>query len=368
MPMNAKRRGSHAIALLMVGSIVVLPSCGLVDWVKEKFGGAQKAAPEQEAMEIIVEEDGSPVLAYMDGKPLVTQKMLDAEKKKLIEANPQMEAMLQLMDQKQLDRNLADGMASRAMIRKYVKDKGIIQSDRYQKDFSMAMTQVKDLLNTRYFMEDFKVNANDAEIQAFYNENKEHMPNLLISRGGVASMGIAFDTDQAARDFMEKVKENKNNISRAAKATNLSEKVKNFNLVNAESIGIEPELRDKIVEIKTTPSLHKFKIGKEYWVIGASRKEDAKYRELETVKNEIKQMIEKDKTMKVVEEQVARLKDDYRVGFNEEYFAQSPADAFRAQAAADSKEKAVKAVQAAAAEKADKADKKEDTPRQAVVA
>ncbi len=356
--MKANRRVSHGIALLMVGSIVVLPSCGLIDWVKEKFGGSSSSS-DAAPMKVAKVDDGSAVLATLAGKPLITKNMLEAEKKKLIEANPQMEAMLALMDENQLNRNLVDGMASREIIRKYVADHKVQQSDKYKKDLEMAMNQVKDLLNTRYFMEDFKSDATNDEIAKFYNENKDSIPNLLLSRGGIASMGIPFASDQDARDFMAKVKEAKNNLTRAAQDAKLSDKVKNFNLVNAESIGIEPELRDKIVEVKTTPSLHKFKVGNEFWVVAATRKEDPKYRDLDSVKGEIKQLIEKDKTMKVVEEQVSRLKNEYRVEVNEAMFA-SPADNSRsvqAAAKADHKEEAIKAVKAAVAEKSE-ADKK----------
>ncbi len=360
--MNAQKRVSYGITLLMVGSIVLLPSCGLMDWLKEKFGGAPTtpAAPTNMAARV---EDGSPILATMDGKPLISQNMLEAEKKKLIEANPQMEAMIALMDENQLNRNLVDGMASREIIRKYVRDKKVNETEKYQKDIEMAMNQVRDLLNTRYFMDDFKAKVTDSEITKFYDENKDSIPNLLLSRGGIASVGVPFNTDEDARNFMVKVKELKNNIERAAKDANLAEKVKDFNLVNAESIGIEPGLRDKIVAIKTTPSLHKFKIDNEFWVVAAARKEDAKYRDLDSVKSEIKQLLEKDKTMKVVEEEVSRLKNEYRVELNEEQFA-VPADnprAVQAAAEGDRKQDAVQAVRAAVAQKAEKAEAKPAT-------
>ncbi len=362
MSMNTEKRVSHGIALLMIGSILLLPSCGFMDWLKEKFGGGAPTTPTAPTSMAARVEDGSPILATMDGKPLISQNMLEAEKKKLIEANPQMEAMIALMDESQLNRNLVDGMASREIIRKYVRDKKINETEKYQKDIEMAMSQVRDLLNTRYFMDDFKADVTNDEIANFYNENKDSIPNLLLSRGGIASVGVPFSSEEAARNFMVKVKELKNNIERAAKDANLSEKVKNFNLVNAESIGIEPELRDKIVEIKTTPSLHKFKIGNEFWVVAAARKEDPKYRDLDSVKAEIQQLLEKDKTMKVVEEEVSRLKNEYRVELNEEQFAM-PADNPRAvQAAAegdrnDRKQGAMQAVQAAVAQKAEKAKK-----------
>jgi N-acetyl-anhydromuramyl-L-alanine amidase AmpD len=46
----------------------------------------------------------------------------------------------------------------------------------------------------------------------------------------------------------------KNDITRAAKEAGLASNIKDFKLVNEQSIGIETELRDKIVAIKTFPS------------------------------------------------------------------------------------------------------------------
>jgi hypothetical protein len=326
--MNAKKHISRGITVLMIGSLVVLPSCGLVDWVKNTFGGKSSTPQSSNEMSVAVAsvDDGSAVLVTMNGKPLITKNMLEAEKKKLIEANPQMEAMLQLMDENQLNRNLVDGMASREIIRKYVKDKNIQESEKYKHDLEMALNQVRDLLNTRFFMEDA-------------------IPNLILSRGGVEAVGISFANDKAAKEFVEKVKAEKNNIAAAAKAANLSEQLKDFNLVNAESIGINPELRDKIVAIKTTPSLQTFKVGNEVWVVAAKRKEEPQYRDLDSVKVEIRQLLEKDKTMKVVEQEIARLKKEYGVALQEDQFARAADNALGAPQAM-AKAKSVKTAQA----------------------
>lgn len=341
--MNAKKRVSQGIAALMIGSVVLLPSCGLIDWVKETFGGGSKTpAPQTEQMDVAISSvnDGSAILATMEGKPLITKNMLEAEKKKLIEANPQMEAMLALMDESQLNRNLVDGMASREIIRKYVKDKNIQGTEKYKKDLQMALDQVRDLLNTRYFMEDFQAGVTDDEVKKFYSENRDSIPNLMLSRGGVESVGISFENAEKAKAFMEKVRAAKNNIAVAAKTANLGDKLKDFKLVNAESIGIEPELRDKIVAIQKTPSLQTFKVGDEVWVVAAKRIEEPTYRDLDSVKAEIKQLLEKDKTMKVVEQEVARLKGEYDVKLVEDELA-APADNARAvQAAMESQAEA----------------------------
>ncbi len=323
---NMKRSAGY---MLMVGMLVLLPGCRFIDWMKEKFGGEN---PAQTTNTMMVAEvaapaaDGSAVLVTMGGKALITQTMLDAEKQKLIASNPQLQAMIAMMDEKQLNRNLVDGMASREIIRKYVADNKIDGSDKYKQDFEMVLNQVKDALNTRYFMDAFAVEVADSEIKQFYNENKDSIPNLLVSRGGVEAVAASFADQKSANEFMAKVKAAKSDITRAAKDAGIADKVQDFKLVNEQSLGIDPELRDKIVAIKAVPSLSAFKAGNEFWVVAATKKEDAQYRELDQVKDELKQMIEKEKTMKKFEEEVARLKGEYGIEINEEFFA-SPVDA-----------------------------------------
>ena len=339
--MEIKTVKNNAVSLLVVSMLLVLPSCGLVDWVKDKFGGGTTPTASSSAgmMEIATTPagtDGSAVLVTISGKPLITQTMLDTEKQKLLASNPQLQAMISLMDEKQLNRNLVDGMASREIIRKYVADNNIEASDKYKQDYEMVLAQVRDALNTRYFMDAFSVSVTDGEIKKFYDENKDAIPNLLLSRGGVEAVAASFDDEKSARDFAAKAKGMRNDVSRAAAEAGLTDKVKDFKLVSDQSLGIEPELRDKIIDIKSVPSINTFKIGKEYWVVAASKKEEPKYRDLDQVKEELKQLIEKEKTMKKFEEEVARLKSEYKIEVDESFFASQADNAGAFQAAGDS--------------------------------
>ena len=318
---------NNGISILMLSSLLLLPSCGLIDWIKDKFGGGDEATSEQMGGNYgVARSDSSDVLATIGGKPLITKDMLDVEKQRLIESNPQLQAMIALMDEKQLDRNLLDGLASREVIRKYIKDNRVQQSDKYKKDFETVLNQVRDALNTRYFMEAFTEQANDTEVQAYYDENKDTMPNLLISRGGIQAKGVSFKDRQGAKEFATKVKAAKNDIDKAAKDASITDRVKDWRLVNDESIGLEDELKTRIGAIKSFPRVEVVKVGSEYWTIAASRREDAKYRPLEQVKAELKQAIEKEKTMKRFEQEVARLKDEYQIRINETFFAEAPSD------------------------------------------
>ncbi len=326
---------NNGMSILMISALLLLPNCGFIDWFKDKFGGASEPTPEQMSGTQYNANDGSPVVATIDGRPLISKNMLESEKQRLIESNPQLQAMIGLMDQGQLDRNLADGISSREVIRKYIKDNNVEQSEKYKKDFAMVLNQVRDALNTRHFMEAFAEAATDAEIQTFYDENKESIPNLMISRGGVESRAVSFTDRAAAKEFVTKVKAAKNDIEKAAKDAGLTSRFKNLKLVNEETLGVDEDLKNKIVAIKSFPRVEVVKSGKEYWVVAATRKEDPSYRPLEQVRNELKQSIEKEKTMKRFEEEVARLKDEYKIQIEESFFAdlsQDNAAAVQAQA------------------------------------
>ena len=208
-------------------------------------------------------------------------------------------------------------------------------------------------------MEAFAEQATEDEIKTFYDANKDAIPSVLISRGGVEAKGVPFNDRQLAKDFATKVKADKNNIDKVAKDEGLKGKLKDFNLVNDETVGLDEELKNKIAAIKSFPRVEVIKSGNQFWAVLASRKEDTRYRPLEQVRAELKQQIEKDKTMKRFEEEVARLKGEYNIQIDETFFADNAQD--NAAALQASAEEEFAAAQAVAV--ADNADADADATR-----
>lgn len=303
---------------LMVGCLVVLPGCRLLDWVKEKMCGPMpmSVAPE-------LPKDGSPVVVSISGTPLITQKSLETEKADLLESNPQLKAMLMYMDGKQLDRNLIEGLTNQAIVDKYIVDNGIDKDPKYHEEFKRMLKSVRQMLNAKYFSQGFPISITDSEIQEFYDKNKDMMPQLLISRGGIKAVGIPFDKEQDAKDFMVKAKENKGNLQKTAQAAGLANKVNDFKLVHSQSLGIDNTLKDKIVAMKT-PSTAIFKADKKFWVVQASGKEETKYRPIDQIKTDLRQYLEKEKRVERFDQEIARLKGEYHVVLNEDYFKEEP--------------------------------------------
>jgi hypothetical protein len=56
------------------------------------------------------------------------------------------------------------------------------------------------------------------------------------------------------------------------------------------------------------------------WVVNATEMQDPKYRPLEQVKAGLKQFIEKEKRMAALDKEITKLKDEYKVVVNEEFF------------------------------------------------
>jgi len=146
------------------------------------------------------------------------------------------------------------------------------------------------------------------------------MPELLLDRGGVKAVGVSFNRESEARDFAAKAKGQ--DVVRAAKAHGLSSKVHDFKYVNAQSAGMDNAVRNKIAAMTRVPAVEVVK-GEDnhFWVVHATERRDAKYRPLdEQVKVGLKQYIEKEKRVAVLDKEIAKLKEQYHVVVNDNYF------------------------------------------------
>ena len=296
--------------LIMCLSITVLPGCALLDWLKAKMGKGSAAATVQGSM-------GNDVLASLDGKPIITVESLNSDFDQLLEENPQLKSVLPLMPDAKY--NFLMGMISQAVVDKYIEDSGIDKTAEYAKELENTMRSVKRMLNTKYFGIKHPVSVSDAEVKKFYEENKESMPDLLVSRGGVKAMGIQFDKQDTAKDFMAKAKGQ--DFNKIAAQLGLKDKVVDFKLVNNQSLGVDSMIRTKVVATKKFPALELVTDSNgKIWVVYASGAEAPEYRPFDQVKVPLKQFVEKEKRMELFDKEINKLKDAYKVEINEDYF------------------------------------------------
>lgn len=316
--------------------LILLPGCAALDWFKNK------TAPEQSVSVPVTEnvtiELPTPqasfqpvqgqVLVSVDGVPVITVESLKAEKDKLLAANPQLKAMMAFMDPQQFDQNLLDGLTNQVTVDKWIIQNGVANTQNYKNELQEGYKAIERMVNTKFFSESLKISVSDADVRKFYDTNKDLMPNLIISRGGTKAMGVQFDQEQDARAFADKVRARRGDISAAAKEAGIAtDRVKDFKVVGDQTVGMEAALHSAILGMKSVPGVEVVKVNATWWVVGATERQESKYQPFEQVKAGLKAAVEKEKRAEMFDQAIERLKQDYKVVVDQNYFASAPAGA-----------------------------------------
>lgn len=291
-------QGKFALALLLV-PMVFLPGCGLLDCLRGKKDGAEGKA-----------------VVTMSGDVVITTKSFEAEFEQLLAENPHLQSVLAMMPDAK--KNFLMGMVNQQVVDKWVSANKVDQKEEYVKEFDRMTKQVKRMLNTKYFGLEHPVQVGEAEVTAFYEKNKDSMPDLVVSRGGVKAIGVSFEKEASAKAFLAKVREMKD-ITKAANVSNVSKNLRDFKLVNSQSLGMDAALREQIVSLQKFPALEVIKVSdKSFWVVSASSKEESQYRPLEQVKAGLEQYVTKEKRMEMFDKEITKLKTEFNVVVNED--------------------------------------------------
>lgn len=302
----------------MLASLALLPSCGLLDMFKSK--SEEQTESVMSTQEPRAEMLTGDVVATMNDEPIVTTDSIAAAKEELLKSKPELRSVLPFMDPKVLDLNLTNGLVSQAIVDEYVREKGIDKTAEYQKELADIIKNMKRILNAKFFSQQYNVSVSDAEVKNFYETNKSAFPELIISQGGVVASGIQFEDEMAAKEFMAQVKAAGNNFVKAAQQAGKANAIKDFKMVNAQSIGIDPVLRDKIMAVKAVPSVEMVKTKGAVWVVNMASKEEPQYVPFDQVKVQIKALIENNKRGELFQKDIDKLKEKYNVVVKEDYF------------------------------------------------
>lgn len=308
------------ISLAGLFLLALLPGC---DW----FGSAKKVEVSSEGP--IAADDTSTVIVTIDGNPVITERRLNEVIDELVEAQPQYKVMLQMMDRKQLEQNIVDGLVKQEIIDHYVKVNNLEDSSDYQAKMDRVIKMAKQMVNAEQFTKNIKVTISDREVQDFYDKNKDVMPQLLLSRGGVNAVGVEFDKEADAQTFLNKAKtEFGGDLKKAADNAGKADRFKDFKLINQQSVAIDPVLRAKIITYTKFPTTELVKVSKDkFWVVKATDKEAAKYRPLEQIREDLKAFLEKEKLQERINEEIDKLQSKYNVTINQDYFKPEDKDA-----------------------------------------
>lgn len=300
------------LSLFALFSLALLPGC---DWFGSSKTTTTSAGP-------IAADDTSTVIVSLNGKPVITEKSLQKVIDELVEMQPQYKVMMQMMDRKQIEQNIVDGLEKQKIIDEWVKVNHVQDTPEYQAKLNRVIEMATQMVNAEQFTKNIKVNVSENEIKDFYDNNKDVMPQLILSRGGLFTVGVEFDNEADAQAFLTKAKaEFGGDLKKAADKLGKADRFKDFKLVNILTVGVDPALRQKLHEIKKVPTTEVVKLSKDkVWVIKATEKEEPKYRPLDQIKGDLKAFLEKEKIQDRMNEEIAKLKKEYNVQVNQEYF------------------------------------------------
>jgi peptidyl-prolyl cis-trans isomerase C len=314
--------------MMQVSSLALVLLLSGCEW----FGGkkeAPSATGKGAAPEVI---SGETVIATMGGKPVLTVKEFEERFEQLMQGQPQLRAMLQYMPDLKID--VAKSLVSQSVIDKYVEENSIDKQADYKNDLEQARTQAQKIVNVKYFRNACVKPVTESDVKKYYEEHKDEHPELLLSRGGIPASGVSFDKDADAKAFLAKVTgKNAEEFKKIAEADKLGAKIRNFGFVNAQSLGMDVALRDKIVAIKK-PATETIKVNdKTFWVVNVGAKQETKYRPFEEVKDGLSKFLANRKMEEAMEQKLDELKGKYNVKINEDILkAKAPEEPAKAAA------------------------------------
>jgi len=259
----------------------------------------------------------SKVLATINGKPFVTEDSFNEYYNQFIAANPRMQAMIQFMPNAKQE--IFNGMMNERLLLAWGDEHEIQKSSDYQKELEQGIRMIKMGLAAKQFEKDIigKITVTDAQMHEYYDAHKD--PELIAVPGGVKAQGVVFDTENKAQAFLEVVKGKPADFKKLAG----KEQVKEFTPITSHSFDVDKKIKDKVLELKKYPQVIMIQAAdNKYWVIAALEKQETQYRSFDEVKEGIKQMLEREKAMKIYTDKLAELKKEYKVVVDESFFAQ----------------------------------------------
>jgi len=315
-------------AVLVISPLLLLSGCAPLDWVKGKLGMGKKTeeivkkGKDKKKMSVA----GGEWIVKVGNETVVSANEFEKEFNALIDEQPQLKSMLPLMPN--LEKDFAKGLGNQEVVSRYIEKNKIDQSAEYLARKERMERAVLQILDKEFFAKSVKAaSMSEGDVKKFYEENKDVLQGILISRGGIKAEGVSFEKRADAQAFLKKAKEAKDlDLQKLAEKNGLSKNSRDFKLVNQQSFAIDPVLRTKILALKEFPTLDIMAIGdKTFWVVHAPEKEDAKYRPFNEVKEGVKNVAEQTERAKLLQKKLETLAENYGVEINDTYFEQKAA-------------------------------------------
>ena len=304
-------------SVVSAGLLLLLPGCAIVDTIKEKVGAATKSVEKAVPGDSQAPLTGN-VLLTIDGKPAISVDSFEAYFYQFLQNQPKnLKKLLPMMpDAKQ---NVFAAMANEEIILAWARKHHVQDQPEYKAELKQVVSMVEKRLANKFFEQEHKPKVSEGDAKKFYNENKETMPGLYRVRKGVAADGVHFDKEDAAKAFLDVVKKAAGSFD--AEARKVGKTVKDFKMVTDMSMDVDNILKKRILDMSKIPSVELVKLNnKSIWVVKAKADQKAQFVPFEDVAEDIEEFLEREKMGKVYNEVLPKLRAEYNVVENKEFF------------------------------------------------
>lgn len=305
------KSSSHLISGFFTGFCAILllfPGCS-PSVSEEKKENSKKEISSTDSQDII--------LATIDGKPLLTYQEFQSFIDRIDDAQPGVKS--KLAEQPQLEGQIFNGLVDQKIVEHWLDVSGISQSKEYQDTkqqcIELCMMQLAQQKFEESVIKEFEASESDA--RDYYEKNKKQ---FIKKQGGVKAKEVTFSDETAAKEFLSKAKAAPKNFDSLAQEAGKT--VIDLGTVNKENKALDKAITSKLTTITKVPSIDLVKVGNEYHVINSTKKLDDEYEKFDEIKSIVKQIVDFDVIPQKMQDKMQKLKKDYKLTINKDYFSE----------------------------------------------
>lgn len=308
-----------------VFTVVMLGGCQpVLDFFKKNNPTYSKKTDEK-ISQIKAEKDGI-ILLNVDGKPAINEEDFNKYLMQMLQANPYFRGASAESLPKTLKRKFFDELIKQELIIAWAEKNNVDKSAEFKKNFTELMKLVKRSLLVQEYEKELseKINVTDSEIKDHFNKNKE---KFIKEPGSVSVQGVEFADSTAANKFLNDIKGKEFKVVANA---DFKKEYKDFGKMTQQPIAsdtpIAKEIKDKAFAIKKFPSNEIVKLNDKVWVVNFVEKTEPKYFAFDEIKGQLSEMLKGNKFREILETKVDKLRKEFTVDVNEDYFNDSEAN------------------------------------------
>jgi hypothetical protein len=333
-------------AALLISGLALLSGCDLFN----KKAGCDSC----EYKGADAKAGSGPVLVSISGKPAITQGDFDEYWAEILKMEPQAEALIPLMPN--IRGETFKQFLNEKLILHWIKQEKKDQDPEFKKKMDTLRKQIERAVAAQTFQEYIlsKIDKSDAAVEAFYKENRDknqvfQQPPFAKKAGGFKAVGVKFNDEKSAKDFLAKAEKAGANFNKLAGDAKKS--VDNFGgqVVNAQSRNVDQAVKAKLAEVTAAPAVILVPAGKVFWVVKATDRVNGEYANFADVKEPAKQAMLQARFPEVLTQELDKIRNDYKV---DDAAAKTFFEEERKKREADMQEQMKKAQQAAPAQAA----------------